>query len=101
MNRALVVSLAGLVALSGCETASLTSQYAFPEEGRAYHYGNFCGPGVPERVSEDPALQLEVLNTLVPVDGIDAICRASSSMPSLRTQTTVTRRVHPPPRGAP
>ncbi|WP_156776203.1 hypothetical protein [Oceanicaulis sp. HTCC2633] len=76
MNRALVVSLAGLVALSGCETASLTSQYAFPEEGRAYHYGNFCGPGVPERVSEDSALQLEVLNTLVPVDGIDAICRA-------------------------
>ena len=65
MNRALVVSLAGLVALSGCETASLTSQYAFPEEGRAYHYGNFCGPGVPERVSEDPALQLEVLNTIL------------------------------------
>ena len=76
MKRAWAAAFASGVVLSGCETASLTSQYAFPEEGRAYHYGNFCGPGVPERVSEDPALQLEVLNTLVPMDSVDAICRA-------------------------
>lgn len=69
---ALAVTGAGLM---GCETSNLTSPYAFPSPGVVYKYGNFCGPGVPTRASEDPLVQLSILDSLVPADHIDAICR--------------------------
>lgn len=76
MRKFRVVAASGAALLAqGCAATGITSPYAFPEEGVAYRYGAFCGPGNPVRVSEDPAVQMEALDALTPVDHVDAVCR--------------------------
>ncbi len=66
-----VASLVVGAFVSSCATSSFYS----PDEETVYRYGNFCGPGNPVRVSEDPAVQMQQLLSFEPVDSLDMVCR--------------------------
>lgn len=80
MKQNLIFGCVGMaVVATGCastpEILNPTSPYFRPAEGVLYKYANFCGPGTPTRVSEDPMQHLAVLMPLVPQDAIDAACK--------------------------
>lgn len=52
------------------------SQYHNPKAGGFYHYGNFCGPGVPRPEKVRTEENFAYFQALKPVDDLDRACKA-------------------------
>ncbi len=75
--------VSALVMMTGCATGGggVTSKYVRPEEGVAYRYGNFCGPGHPAFLKDaviqaDKRRQAALLARERPIDDVDIACKA-------------------------